>query len=145
MWRVTHRSPEKLSFLARENWFGQIFWSIFLCAGLAALETLAFIGIPKLVRHPPEVFWHYVALLLPLAVGGAFTWVGAWGVAGRTGVDFDRSAARVVEWTGYFRPIWRTTFDLKSFQQVVLEPPVRRGGVHTAHWEYPVAITGAAG
>src|SRR5690242_116780 len=110
MWRVTHRSSEKLSFLSRESWFGQAFCSIFLFAGLAVLYGLFFIAIPKAFRNPPEVFWHYFVLLLPLIVGGGFTWIGAWGVAGRQGIDFNLAGERVTVWTGYFRPIWRTHY-----------------------------------
>jgi hypothetical protein len=145
MWRVTHRSSENLSYLSRESWFGQAFWSIFLFAGLAILFGLFFIGIPHVFRNPPEVFWHYFVLLLPLIVGGGFTWVGAWGVAGRQGIDFDLAAERVTVWTGYFRPIWKTTYDLKSFRRVMIEPAVQRGGAKTRHWEYPVAVTGPDG
>jgi len=145
MWRITHRSTHRLSYLARESWFGQAFFSIFLFAGLGVLYGLFFIGIPKLLQHPPEVLWQYPLLLLPLTLGGVFAWVGAWGVAGRSGIDFDLAEARLTEWSGYFRPMRRARFDLHAFRQVVLEAPVKRGGAMTAHWEYPVAITGAPG
>ena len=145
MWRIKHRSNQRLSFLQRESWFGQAFCSLFLFAGLAVLYGLFFVGIPKIFRGPPEPFWHYFLLLLPLIVGGSFAWIGAWGVAGRRGIDFDHSTGRITEWSGYFVPIWRTTYDLMSFDRVVLEPAVKRGGTKTAHWEYPVAITGTAG
>src|ERR1043165_269904 len=109
MWRVTHRSSERLSFLSRESWFGQVFFGLFLIAGLSVLSGLIFIGIPKLLRNPPKASWENLAVLIPVIVGGAFTWIGAWGVAGRTGIDFDRATGRGTSWTGYFRPLWRDT------------------------------------
>ena len=145
MWRVTHRSSERLSFQSRESWFGQAFFSLFLFAGLAVLYGLIFIGIPKLWRNPPKAGWEYLAGLIPLTVGGAFAWIGAWGVAGRRGIDFDRTAGIVTVWSGYFFPMWKTVFNLKSFERVTLEPAVKRGGAKTRHWEYPVAVTGPSG
>jgi hypothetical protein len=145
MWRSAHRSTHRLSFRARESCFGQAFFSIFLVAGLGILYGLFVVGIPKLLRHPPESFWQYPLLLLPLTVGGVFAWIGAWGVAGRRGIDLDLADARVTAWSGYFVPMQRNRFDLHAFRQVVLEAPVKRGGAMTAHWEYPVAIVGAPG
>lgn len=145
MWRVTHPSSDRLSFLSRESWFGQAFFSLFLFAGLGVLYGLLFVGIPKLLRNPPKAGWEYLAGLLPLTVGGVFAWIGAWGVAGRRGIDFDRSRGVVTVWSGYFIPMWQTRFDLKSFERVTLEPAARTGGPKTRHWEYPISVTGPSG
>lgn len=66
-------------------------------------------------------------------------------MAGRVGIDVDHAEGRVTLWSGYFRPMRRTRFDLHAFRQVLLEAPVKRGGAMTAHWEYPVALIGSPG